>query len=57
MFIDAIASSSKGNAYVISDGKTTLLIECGFSMKELKRRTNFVIPSKIDACLISHEHG
>lgn len=57
MFIDVIASSSKGNAYLITDGRSTILIECGLPIKELKRRTNFKVPSNIDACLISHEHG
>ena len=57
MFIDILASSSKANSYMINDGKTAILIECGLSMKELKKRTNFKVPSHIDACLISHEHG
>ena len=57
MKIKSIASSSKGNAYLISDFQTTVLIECGISLKELKRKTNFIVPGVIDACLISHEHG
>lgn len=57
MFIDAIASSSHGNAYIISDSNTTILVECGLSIRELKARTNYKVPLGIDACLISHEHG
>lgn len=57
MEIKPIASSSKGNAYLISDGMTTLLLECGIPFKELKRKSNFVVPSKIDACLVSHSHS
>lgn len=57
MLINPIASSSKGNAYLISDGKTTILIECGLPFKELKIKTKFIVPSKIDACLISHCHN
>lgn len=57
MFIDVIASSSRGNAYLVTDYSTTILIECGLSLKELKRKTNFIVPGVIDACLISHEHG
>lgn len=57
MQIEPIASSSKGNAYLIHDGMTTLLLECGIPYKELKRKSNFVVPSKIDACLVSHSHG
>lgn len=57
MQIEPLASSSKGNAYLIQDGMTTLLLECGIPFKELKRKSNFVVPSKIDACLVSHSHG
>lgn len=57
MKIEPIASSSKGNAYLITDGITTILIECGIPFKELKIRTNFVVPSQIDACLVSHSHN
>lgn len=57
MEIKSIASSSKGNAYLLSDGVTTILIECGLPLKDLKRKTDFIVPSKIDACLVSHEHN
>ena len=55
MDIKSLASSSAGNAYIISDGKTTLLIDCGLPYKELNKRAGFIIPT-IDACFISHEH-
>ena len=57
MNINPIASSSKGNAYLIGDGMTTLLLECGIPFNELKKKSKFVVPSKIDACLVSHSHG
>lgn len=57
MHINSLASSSKGNAYVVYDGRTTILIECGLPLKELKRRSSFVIPSYISACLVSHLHN
>lgn len=57
MEIKPIASSSKGNAYLISDGQTNLLIECGISYNELKKKSNFIVPSGIDACLVSHSHS
>lgn len=57
MQIEPIASSSKGNAYLISDGQTTILIECGISYKELKKKSDFIVPSGIDACLVSHSHS
>ena len=55
MEIKPIASSSKGNAYLIADGTTTILIECGLPIKDLKRKTNFL--NGIDACLVSHLHN
>lgn len=55
MKIQVIASSSNGNCYKIDDGDTSLLIECGISYKEIQKALNFKL-SKIDACLITHEH-
>ncbi|WP_346698627.1 MBL fold metallo-hydrolase [Thomasclavelia spiroformis] len=57
MEIKPLASSSKGNAYLITDGMTTILVECGIPFRELKIRTKFIVPSKIDACLVSHLHN
>lgn len=54
MEIKTLASGSSGNAYIISDGKTTLLLEAGISVKKIARQVPI---SSIDACLISHEHG
>ena len=39
-----------------TSGTTTLLLECGISMRELMRRSRFTL-SRVDACLITHEHG
>ncbi len=55
MDIQVIASSSTGNCYKISDGDTSLLIECGISYKEIQKALNFKL-SSISACLITHEH-
>ncbi|MED2945480.1 MBL fold metallo-hydrolase [Bacillus swezeyi] len=54
--ITAISSSSKGNCYRVTDGKTPLLLECGISFKEIQRGFDFNI-SQFTACLITHEHG
>lgn len=50
-----LASSSKGNAYIVSDGDTNILLEAGLTAKELRRRSSVPI-SSIDACFITHEH-
>ena len=54
--INAIASSSKGNAYHITDGETPLLLEAGISIKEIKKAIGFSL-SEVKGCLITHEHG
>ncbi|MCJ8221401.1 putative metallo-hydrolase YycJ [Bacillus licheniformis] len=54
--IEALSSSSKGNCYRITDGKTPLLLECGISFKEIQRGFDFNI-SQFAACLITHEHS
>lgn len=53
--IRTLASGSKGNSYLISDGRSSLLIECGIAWKEIQRLL-FFDTSIIDGCLISHEH-
>ena len=53
--IQVFGSSSKGNCYLINDGHTKILIECGIPWKEVQKRTNFQT-SNIAACLLSHEH-
>lgn len=55
MKFKALASSSKGNAYVISDKETRLLLECGVSHKKLRELTGFSL-SEFAGCLITHEH-
>ncbi len=54
MNIRTLASGSSGNAYLVSDGVTTLLLEAGIPIKSIARQASL---SSIDACLISHEHG
>lgn len=53
--IKPIASSSRGNCYHITDGKTPLLLECGIRFKDIQRALHFRT-SGISGCLISHEH-
>ena len=55
MRFEALASSSKGNAYLVFDGETHLLLECGLTHKKLLQLIGFDF-SKIKACLVTHEH-
>lgn len=52
----SLASSSKGNAYVVTDGQTKLLLECGLTFRELQKRLDWRL-NDIDGCLITHEHN
>lgn len=54
--IQTIGSSSSGNCYRISDGKTPLLLEAGLPIARIKKALNFQL-STICGCLVSHEHG
>jgi phosphoribosyl 1,2-cyclic phosphodiesterase len=56
MNIDVLASSSAGNAYIISDGNSRILLECGIPFKEMQKRSKFTL-SKCVACVVSHSHG
>ncbi len=55
----SLGSGSKGNATLIQGGNTCLLLDCGFSVRELEKRCahlQFDI-ARIDAVLVSHEHA
>lgn len=55
MDIKIIASSSKGNAYVISDDSKHVLIDPGVNIKTIRKAVDFNL-SDLDFCLLSHEH-
>ena len=55
MMFQSLASSSHGNAYIVSDRDTRILIECGVTHKKLGKLCGFAL-SEFKACLVSHEH-
>ena len=55
MKFKALASSSAGNAYVVSDEETHVLLECGVSHSKLQKLSGFSL-SEFKACLVTHEH-
>lgn len=55
MHIEVLGSSSAGNAYVIGDGDTTILLECGFPLREMQSRSLFNLVN-VDGCFITHYH-
>ncbi len=54
----ALASGSKGNAYLITSSNCNLLIDAGISAKSLLERLDVlgICPSTLDAVLVTHEH-
>lgn len=56
MELKILGSSSKGNCYLLDNGKDCLMIECGIAFKEIQKAVNFDI-SRIAGGIVSHEHG
>ena len=54
-----LGGGSKGNATYIEAGGTRLLIDAGFSGREIESRLDAlgVDPARLDAIVLSHEHG
>ena len=55
MNITPLASGSSGNAYHVTDGEASLLLECGLPFKKLREALSFNV-STLDGVLVSHEH-
>lgn len=55
----SLGSGSRGNATLVQGGDTTVLIDCGFPFREVRRRCGLlgVDPQAIDAVFLTHEHG
>lgn len=53
-----LASSSHGNAYLVDDGESVLLLECGLSYRRLSkliREAGYAV-TRLSGVLITHEH-
>ena len=59
MRFSVLGSGSSGNAILVSGGDTHLLVDAGFSGRELARRLRLcdVEPEQLSAIVITHEHG
>lgn len=55
MRFTSLASSSHGNAYIVEDQETRILLECGCSRKKLQQLAGFHLTA-FSACIVSHEH-
>ncbi|WP_227592998.1 MBL fold metallo-hydrolase [Kangiella spongicola] len=56
--VASLGSGSKGNSTLISSKEATVMVDCGFTLKEtLKRLERLeVAPNELDALLVTHEH-
>lgn len=55
MRFESFYSSSHGNAYLVDDGLTKILIECGVTYKKLTQALGFRL-TEVQGVLVSHEH-
>ncbi len=55
----SLGSGSKGNATLVEAGDTCLLLDCGFSARELERRLTMLQldGTRLSGILVTHEHG
>ncbi len=59
MKVAVLGSGSSGNATLVQAGNTRVLIDAGFSARDLARRLSRVEvdPQDVDAIVITHDHG
>lgn len=59
MRVVSLGSGSRGNCLVVESGARRVLVDAGFSCRELERRLAAVgvPPGGFDALLLTHEHG
>jgi phosphoribosyl 1,2-cyclic phosphodiesterase len=59
MRVSVLGSGSKGNSILVKAGDTQILVDAGFSARDLERRLKEVgsSPTAITAVVITHDHG
>jgi phosphoribosyl 1,2-cyclic phosphodiesterase len=55
MKLKVLASSSKGNCYLLQGQNEGLMLECGINYKEILKGLEFDL-SNVIGCLVTHEH-
>jgi len=57
--VNVLGSGSRGNATLVSDGATHILVDAGLSGKEIAKRLGDcgVNPDKVSAIVVSHDHS
>ncbi len=59
MRVTVLGSGSNGNAALVESGETRVLVDAGFSGRDLERRLRVVgvDPATLSAIVVTHEHG
>ena len=57
MTFRSLGSSSQGNCYLLEEGGSLLMIDCGFGIRELKSRGLDVKTANLLGVLVTHNHG
>ena len=59
MEITHLGSGSRGNSALLSSGETRVLVDCGFSLRQMEHRLLLagVEPQSINAILVTHHHS
>jgi len=54
-----LGSGSRGNATLVQAGSTTVMVDCGFFLREAEERLGRwgVLPAEVSAILVTHEHA
>lgn len=54
----SLGSGSRGNSLVVEAGRTTIMVDCGFGLKDTLRRLSRLglAPSDLTAIVVTHEH-
>lgn len=55
MDVTVLASGSSGNAYIVGDGTTSLLLDAGIPLRRIAEGCGFAM-HELGACLLTHEH-
>jgi len=54
-----LGSGSQGNAFIVEQGRTRLMLDCGYAARETERRLArlALVPADLAGILITHEHS
>ncbi|PKL94104.1 MAG: hypothetical protein CVV20_00300, partial [Gemmatimonadetes bacterium HGW-Gemmatimonadetes-1] len=57
--LHVLGSGSKGNAFALEHEGRLLILEAGFSLREIDRRLDRagLDPARVDGVAVTHEHG